>query len=220
MFKRFGEAADATQMGGSGQPLHSLKLNGEALIEPYGIVAVDTRSELYVADRAGRRVMRVTLSGAGNLLEEVVSLEQPPTGINTRGSDASELVVAAGDSIYVVSNIAGAAAASPSMAVLALKVTGANFVGVSIAPAALGRALYAIDYCTTATLCSRWHVMTPARADSALVTHSSRVGTPPTMKAHGMRAPPARHLCGSQPLAALFTTTSSSATQATGVLAR
>ena len=147
-FNAAAEEAEPSEAGSSAAAnasattnLRSLELvGGPQLCEPYGIAA--DGDELYVADRGAKRVLCLTLGhGAGSksaVVSEVTMLPEAPTGITVLPSEHGRLVVATTSAIYLLSTADGSRQTI-------VRLNGADFCGVAIAPPALGGDLYAIS---------------------------------------------------------------------------
>ena len=150
-FNAAGEGAAEAERGGGGKArVTRVKLSGTPVLQmPYGIVALNATSELFVTEQHGRRVVRITLSSASaGVIEPLCTLPTEPAGV-ALVPQCNSLVVAAGDAVYLVSTRHGAAAAATRV----LHRPGADFCGVQIAPNALNGALFAIDNSSNAVLC-------------------------------------------------------------------
>ena len=136
MEKQWAAAEAAANASDSAAGPQRLELTGTRLQEPYGIVAWQARRELFVSDRAGKSVCRLVLATPMSaVVTTLFDLSQPPAGLAVQGSS---LAVAAGDTVYLWDF-------ERNQRSVALTVDGAEFCGVSLAPAALGHALYAIN---------------------------------------------------------------------------
>jgi hypothetical protein len=136
--KSFG-AGEREAASGSSSKVVRVGLRGVRIRQPYGLVARPDASELFVGCQTSWFVMRITLgTPTDGVAETLCRLPAAPTGIDVLTS-TGQLVVAAGEAIHLVDLVSGSRQQI-------LCVAGASFVGICKAPAALGHALYAIDY--------------------------------------------------------------------------
>jgi hypothetical protein len=104
---------------------------------PFGIDADADSGTLYVSDRSARNIVRLTpTSDIHVALPLWSSMPTEPMGV---AFHAELLFVAAGDTVYLLSTNAS------GCGIPVLSIDSARFIGVVIAPPALGSALYTID---------------------------------------------------------------------------
>ena len=139
--KKFSAAAEAAAGGETIQKL-SLDMRGDALKEPYGIVADPSGDAIYISDRAGKQLVCIVLATpTQGRSQQICPFEQPPAGVDLIGNET--IVVAAGDRIYKV--VYDRNNSGPVMPDPILHMEGAEFCGVNVAPAAHGGDLFAIN---------------------------------------------------------------------------
>lgn len=133
------------QSSGKAGPLKKLQVQGASLAAPYAICADEDGRRLYVTDRgSASAVYKLTLGKKQTAVAELVyELKSPPSGI-ALVPGGRQLVVATGRAVLLLTS-AGTNARGPWHRRVVLRIPHARFCGVSIAPAQLGHALYAVD---------------------------------------------------------------------------
>ena len=138
--QRVAEGEEAKSSKGAihmGRVAH-VQLSGGVLLQPYGIATDTLRNELYVGDRQAKAIYRVIFSEESKgVLELIGRLASDPLGLDVVPQRA-ELVVAAGDAIYIMATGDGATRRI-------FKLDDAKFCGVSVSPESLGGSIFAID---------------------------------------------------------------------------